>query len=714
MTTIINNRHKAWQLLLSLAMVASTTLWTGCKDNKDEALSGSKPLATPVDLSCKVRGTTVTVVWRGEMQTAAYEVERTRVDNSEVESTEVDGTQIIFEALKVETDYKVRVRALATDPQNNSDWANLSFTTGEENIMKATARELLDTAVIVNWTAGADVTNFVVYPEADPTNRMTYVISDAEKSMGEKTLDGLEPETAYEVELYNGENLRGSATFTTIPKIYPPLAVTISDITPVSAVLSWDANEPITHFVITPANVNGEVKLVVSADNLLVANLMPNTAYTLEAFKDNSTRGTSTFTTDSLANCILTATPAPTAVTVKWTPVDPYVTQINYGSNNYTLTAADIAAGEATIATLTPLSPYTFKLQTVIGTTTFDRGEVSATTQEPPKPMARYMPADGSGSIQDSIAVCISGDTLVLAAGKTYDWNTNNYAWPADLSLTIMGANPTNRSAVSVSVGTFMKLPTSVDSIVFNQLDIYSATGVEAGAYFINQAVVSGGLNGCDVKKLIFDGCNISGFGRSILRLQEGTIAGAQRVGLFKVNNSIITNCGNQTGQNYAFVQSTSLGLIDNIQITNSTFTNVSKTSNVISGSGSTQVFQNIAIDNCTFYNVVGTGGRYLIDAGNAASNNVAVTIQNSILGKVVDPTLATNRGTRYCTVTTTNTYQTADWVTTEATPSLDIPNTALYTGTAADLFTDPDNGDFTFKDASFAGKATTGDPRWW
>jgi len=710
MKKIIKNRKKAWQLLLSLMVVASTALWTGCKDDKiEEQIPGTnKPLATPVDLSCKVRGTTVTVVWRGNEQTQSYEVERTQVDNSQVDNTEIDGTQIIYEALKIKTGYTVRVRAVAANPQYNSDWANLSFTTGEENIMKATARELLDTAVVVNWTAGAEVTNFVVYPEDNPSNKMTYSISDAEKLAGEKALTGLVPETAYEVELYNGDNLRGSATFTTIPKIYTPLEVTLSNITPVSISLSWAENEPVTHFILTPANVNGETKLfVLSGGSLLVADLMPNTTYKIEAFKDNSTRGVNTFTTDSLKNCVLTATPAPTTVTVAWTPVDPYVTQINYGSGSYTLTAADIQAGEATVPNLTPLTSYTFQLQTVIGSATFDRGQVTAITQEPPRPMARYMPADGSGSIQDSIAICLSGDTLVLAAGKTYDWSTNNYAWPSDKSLTIMGASATNRSVLSVSVATVMILPASVDSIAFRQLDITQAN--KTGTYFANQAAA----NACDVKKLIFDGCNISGFGRSILRLQASAAPSNQHVGTFIVNNTIVTDCGNESGQNYAFVQSTTYGLVDNMQFTNSTFSNVSKTSNVISGSGSTQVFQNITMDNCTFYNVVGTGGRYLIDAGNLAANNVAVTIRNSILGKVVDPTLATNRGTRYCTVTTTNTYQTADWVTVEAAPSLDIPNTTLYAGTAADLFTDPDNDNFTFKDASFAGKTTAGDPRW-
>ena len=712
MRTILKNKRRTGRLLLSFMAVAVTMLWTGCNDNKcEEQIPGTnKQLATPVDLSCKVRGTTVTVVWRGNEETKSYEVERTCTENQEVASAEVEDSQILYEALKIRTGYSVRVRAIADNPQYNSDWANLSFTTGDENILKATPRELLDTAVTVNWTADAEVTHFLVYPEADPSVAKRYDISDSEKSTGEKALDGLEPETTYEVELYNGDNLRGSAAYTTIPRIYPALEVVFSDITPVGVTVSWDADEPVTRFILSPANLNGETMLNVTADDnsLLVENLMPGTEYSIEAFMDNSTRGVSRFTTEELTDCELTATPAPTTVVVMWTPVDSYVTQINYGGdNNYVLTETDIEAGEATIQNLTPLTEYTFKLQAVIGGVTFERGQVTATTETPPLPKARYMPDDGSGSIQDSIAICLSGDTLVLAAGKTYDWSTNNYAWPADKSLTIMGASATNRSTISVSVSTVLILPSSVDSIAFRQMDITQAN--KSGTYFANQAAA----NACDVKKLIFDGCNISGFGRSILRLQASAAPSNQHVGTFIVNNSIITDCGNESGQNYAFVQSTTYGLVDNIQLTNSTFTDVSKTSNVITGSGSTQVFQNIAIDNCTFYNVVGTGGRYLVDAGNLATNDVALTIKNSILGKVVDPTLVTNRGTRYCTVTTTNTYQTADWVTTETAPSLDIPNTTLYAGTAADLFTDPDNGDFHFKDTGFAGATTAGDPRW-
>jgi hypothetical protein len=50
--------------------------------------------------------------------------------------------------------------------------------------------------------------------------------------------------------------------------------------------------------------------------------------------------------------------------------------------------------------------------------------------------------------------------------------------------------------------------------------------------------------------------------------------------------------------------------------------------------------------------------------------------------------------------------YTTSDW-------ALALTGATAYSGAASDLFTNPASGDFSIKDASFAGKATAGDPRW-
>jgi hypothetical protein len=41
------------------------------------------------------------------------------------------------------------------------------------------------------------------------------------------------------------------------------------------------------------------------------------------------------------------------------------------------------------------------------------------------------------------------------------------------------------------------------------------------------------------------------------------------------------------------------------------------------------------------------------------------------------------------------------------------IPSLTSYSGTAAGLFKDPGNWDFTINDAAFTGKSSAGDPRW-
>ena len=58
------------------------------------------------------------------------------------------------------------------------------------------------------------------------------------------------------------------------------------------------------------------------------------------------------------------------------------------------------------------------------------------------------------------------------------------------------------------------------------------------------------------------------------------------------------------------------------------------------------------------------------------------------------------------------NNYYTSDY-TGSINSSTSIPGLKAYSGNAATLFNSPMQGDFSFKDGSFAGKSTAGDPRW-
>jgi hypothetical protein len=80
----------------------------------------------------------------------------------------------------------------------------------------------------------------------------------------------------------------------------------------------------------------------------------------------------------------------------------------------------------------------------------------------------------------------------------------------------------------------------------------------------------------------------------------------------------------------------------------------------------------------------------------------------NTILGSTIDPTNANGIKSSGNAVLS-NTYMTSDCLF-SANP---ITGANSYSGKAADLFTDPANGNFKIKDNSFAGKSTAGDPRW-
>ena len=82
--------------------------------------------------------------------------------------------------------------------------------------------------------------------------------------------------------------------------------------------------------------------------------------------------------------------------------------------------------------------------------------------------------------------------------------------------------------------------------------------------------------------------------------------------------------------------------------------------------------------------------------------------ITTSILGSTIDPANA-NGIKSSDNAALSNCYIATDCVF-SANP---ITGATSYSGAAADLFTAPAEGDFTIKDNSFAGKSTTGDPRW-
>ena len=100
------------------------------------------------------------------------------------------------------------------------------------------------------------------------------------------------------------------------------------------------------------------------------------------------------------------------------------------------------------------------------------------------------------------------------------------------------------------------------------------------------------------------------------------------------------------------------------------------------------------------------------------------VTFTNSILGKAQASGALTIKTSG--TVTITNSYFTTDWTGSASTGSTITGALSAYTGASTDLFTTPSVttgsastyattvGNYKIKDATFAGKTSVGDPRWY
>src|SRR5690606_3132740 len=111
------------------------------------------------------------------------------------------------------------------------------------------------------------------------------------------------------------------------------------------------------------------------------------------------------------------------------------------------------------------------------------------------------------------------------------------------------------------------------------------------------------------------------------------------------------------------------------------------------------------------------SSNRYLIDFNNDGNTIGGIEVTNNIFGRAkgssgTPPTYDINgiRCSPDVILTSSNNHGASDfaWRQNEA---LLYPEVTIYTKTSADIFTDPDNFDFTIKDNGFPGRENAGDP---
>ena len=392
-------------------------------------------------------------------------------------------------------------------------------------------------------------------------------------------------------------------------------------------------------------------------------------------------------------------------IRLRWTP-DPDVTKLNVEPDigDITLTDEEIEKGEKALTGLTPVTQYVI----TIWNGDLKRGTLEATTKWRPS---------GEGVVElaigDDLAAAMNdpangGKIIFLPEGYTYTWASSIRP---EANIKIFGDPDGDRPFFTIPHNTPITVDgLTADSVCFEYVTFHSVHG---DGYFINQ-----GNNNttavCNIGMLKFENCRFIDFGRSIVRAQNEN----QRFELIHFNRCLIENSNSNAGQNYAFIQCTfAFEALPDIRVTNTTVNHAYVSFINIAGGTGQPSGKNVLIENVTFYKTVGFNGtsesdRFLIDGG--TNGPVNLTVRNCILGSVKG--VGRERGYRFAegsTMTASGNYATTDWTTVAEGAMLNIPATP-YAGTAAALFVDPDNGDFSIKDENFPGIGVAGDPRWW
>ena len=369
-----------------------------------------------------------------------------------------------------------------------------------------------------------------------------------------------------------------------------------------------------------------------------------------------------------------------------------------------TLTADEIAAGKYTVTNLDANTSYT----ATIYKDNAKRGQLQFTT-----PAA--MPAANFKYTLPSNVTIISNDLIneIAAQAKAAAGNETNYSAtlgiPAGATVEFHGTSDTDGGNTNINLPdgmsiTFFGLAGGDAPTIKMQknLDIAGSHAyvkfqnvklVDDGAkYFINQS------KSCTINEFSMEDCDVKGLETSFFRLQGSE---AKAIGKLTLKNTIFTNLC--SGYGFIHVDASSgAGHVDNVEIDGCTFNSICVGGKIFIFSKKTNM-QDITIKNSTFYNCNG-GGNYFVDFNDAKFGPETFTIENCVFGKSADE--ATDKNIRSKTVPSViNSYSTKDFY--------KVIKGVTATGkTSAELFANPDSGDFTLKAGILNEKA--GDPRWY
>ena len=416
------------------------------------------------------------------------------------------------------------------------------------------------------------------------------------------------------------------------------------------------------------------------------------------------------FTTEAInvINSDLTETTM-TSVTVRWTG-GTALTKATVEKQEELVreiepTEEQKAAGEMKITELQPATIYTIKLWngenrvgmvSVITQSGGPTGDYNITF-DPASTMGEQLAdvaakAAEDGNDEYTVTVIIPAGVEAKIADKPAEGSSDEASaltLPDGMSVTFYGERGNAMDVVTIYKS--LNLDGRHSVVKFQNLTVTGA------GYLLNQS------NVCAVDSLIIEDCKVSGFtGNTFIRTQGGKYEATNAIGCLKLANSTFDNCGK--GYGFIHVDGT---IINNIDIDGCTFSNICTTGKCFfMQSKYVQGIESMRIKNSTFYNYCGSG-QYFIDFKDKSVGPETFELSNCIFGKTADETTNKNvRGTCDVADYTSNCKLLSDCF--KVIKGAD----KLEDKSSADIFTDPDNGDFTLKTG--CGIEKCGDPRWY
>ena len=203
-------------------------------------------------------------------------------------------TTYLVENLESETEYYARIKSVGNGKESN--WVYYddggTFKTKKDQILK-TPTEITDSSIKVSWEENCTVTSLRIYDGKGYDQII--LLEAAELQNCSITIQGLDPMTAYTIEIYNGDRLRGTVTVNT--EAGELAEVTVDNVTKNSVKLTC-ATIFDGYTLVTDGTIPTEAEQTVSdATTVDISGLTDNTKYEVYLFNDGVIVGKASFTT---------------------------------------------------------------------------------------------------------------------------------------------------------------------------------------------------------------------------------------------------------------------------------------------------------------------------------------------------------------------------------------------------------------------------------